>query len=57
MADCLYRSNWMRLPPRMQMYYVLMIGNVQQPQFYHGLGMIKLHLETYTRVRLICLSY
>lgn len=51
MADCLYESNWQKLPIDLQKYIILMIQNTQQPRFYHGFGVCHLNLDTYSNVR------
>lgn len=51
MADALYESNWHDLPNDLQQYFVIMIGNAQQPLCYHGSGLLVLNLETFTKVR------
>lgn len=50
MADCLYDTNWQKLPIRLQKYVVLMIGNAQKPLYYHGFGVALLNLETFNGV-------
>lgn len=47
---CLYNSNWMDLPIKLQLTIVPMIRNAQKPFYYHGNGIINLNLVTYTKV-------
>lgn len=51
MADLLYENNWPELPNKLKKYFILMIGNGQQPLFYHGFGIAVLNLETFSKVR------
>lgn len=50
MAVCLFEANWQTLPIELQKYFILMIGNAQQPLYYHGSGMIVLDLQIFTKV-------
>lgn len=50
MATKLYKSDWLELPINLQKYFILMIGNVQKPLYYHGFGIVILNLETFTKV-------
>lgn len=50
MTKSLYESNWIDHPVQLQKYLILMIGNMQRPLYYHGFGIAKLNLETYTTV-------
>lgn len=50
MGDCLYESNWRKLPIQMQDFLVLMIGNSQRRIYYRGFGFITLDLETFSKV-------
>lgn len=50
MANSLFESNWSDLPNDLQKYFVLMIGNAQQPLYYHGFTMVILELETFCKV-------
>lgn len=34
MAECLYECNWINLTPKLQRYFVIMIGNAQRPIYY-----------------------
>lgn len=47
----LYEANWVELPLELQKYFVVLIANAQRPLFYHGFGVVVLHLETFTKVR------
>lgn len=51
MSECLYDSNWPGLTPNLQKYFVLMIGNTQQPIYYSGFGLVVLNLEAFGKVR------
>lgn len=44
--DCLYESNWMKLPNDLQKNYILMIAYAQEPIYYELYGIIDLNLET-----------
>lgn len=50
MAMCLYESNWIEQPIHLQKYFILMIGNMQRPLYYHGFGIAVLNLKTFTTV-------
>lgn len=51
MSDCLYFDmNWRKLPPKLQMYVVLMIRNMQKPIYYHGFDVAIMDLNTFIRV-------
>lgn len=50
MADCVYDSNWYKMPLNLQKYLVLMIANAQAPLHYHGFKIAVLSLETLTKV-------
>lgn len=49
-ADCLFNSKWLALPVNLQKYYILMIAHAQKPLFYQGYGIVKLDLETFSKV-------
>lgn len=51
MAYCMYASKWQALPINLQKYFILMIGNMQRPLYYHGFNVAYLNLETFCRVR------
>lgn len=52
MADSLYDIDWHKLPVGVQKYVILMIGNMQQPLYYHGYFSITiLNLDTFTVVK------
>lgn len=59
MADSLYKSNWPDLPIALQKHCVLMIAEMHKPIYFHGLGMVKLNLETLLKVRIIpnCIAF
>lgn len=48
--DEVYEVNWYKLPVELQKYFILMIANMQQPQYYHGFDVLVLNLETFTTV-------
>lgn len=50
MSYRLFESNWQQLPLEMQKFFVLMIGNAQQTLHYHGLQIVRLDWETFTKV-------
>lgn len=50
MADCLFQSNWLDLPIKLQKYYIIMIQNAQKPIYYNAFGMTVIGLETFTHV-------
>lgn len=50
MPNRLFESNWQKLPVKLQQYFILMIGNAQQSLHYHRLQIVKLDLETFTKV-------
>lgn len=51
MFDCFYECNWLDLPPNLQKYFIIMIGNAQRPICYHGFGVAVLNLETFLKAR------
>lgn len=51
MPDDLYEFDWKDLPIQLQKYIILMLGNMQQPLYYHGFGVANLNLETFGKVR------
>lgn len=51
MSDCVYEMNWHMLPAKLQKYFILMIGNMQKPIYYHAHYIALLDLNTYIRVR------
>lgn len=51
MSNYLYESNWFELPIALQKYYILMIGNMDKPVYYHGFGIAILNLKTFLAVR------
>lgn len=51
MSNCLFESNWQAFSVDLQKYIKLMIQNTQQSIFYHGFGMVKLDLMTFTEVK------
>lgn len=50
MAICLYKSKWYERPTHLQKYFIIMIGNMQRPLYYHGFGLAILNLQTYSTV-------
>lgn len=50
MAECLYKSKWYGRPTHLQKYFIIMIGNMQRPLYYHGFGLAILNLQTYSTV-------
>lgn len=49
-AVSLYQIAWADLPNDLQKYFIFMIANAQQEVSYHGLGLVRLNLETFTMV-------
>lgn len=49
-ADVIFETNWYIHLLEMQKYLILMIQNAQRPFYYHGFGMARLSLGTYTQV-------
>lgn len=47
MSECMYEMKWYRLPNRLQKYFILIIGDMSRPLFYHGFGVTNLSLETF----------
>lgn len=51
MADCIYNDlKWPELPAPLQKHTILMIANMQQTIYYHGLRVITLDLNTFIHV-------
>lgn len=50
MADRLFESKWQQLSLDIQKYFILMIGNMHKPAYYHGSGILILNLETFRNV-------
>lgn len=53
MSDCLYEMDWHKLPNHLQKYIILIIQNGQKPIYYHGMGIVVLNLETFTKVSIM----
>lgn len=51
-GDCLFESKWYNLPVDLQKVVLMVIGNAQQPLFYHGFRVARINLETFTSVSL-----
>lgn len=49
-ADALFESNWHKMPNKFQKYFVIMIAETQQPIYLEGYGIIRISLETFTKV-------
>lgn len=49
-GDLLYDVDWIKLPPNLQKYFILMIQDAQIPIFYHGFHIIDMHFETFVQV-------
>lgn len=54
MSNCLFESEWLKLPVKLQKCYIIIIANAQIPLFYHGFDIIVLNLETFASVSMIC---
>ena len=50
MADCIFESNWLKLPVDSRKYLIVMIANAQRRIYYHGFGLAYLRMMTYTSV-------
>lgn len=52
MAISLSEANWCSLPIELQKWFVIVIGMIQKPVCYHGLGrqFLNLNLETFNEV-------
>lgn len=50
MADCLFESNWPKLPINLQKNIRIIIQNAQRPLYYHGLQIVTLNLESFVKV-------
>lgn len=53
MADRLFESHWQQLPIDLQKYFILIIGNMHKPLYYHGSGVLILNLETFRDVSIV----
>lgn len=53
MADALYEADWQDSPIELQKFFILMIGNAQQPLHYHGF-LANLKMETFANVSERC---
>lgn len=51
MVDSVNDMNWYRLPIRLQKHLIIIIGDMQIPQYYDGFGVLYLNLETFSNVR------
>lgn len=49
-ADSLFESNWPTFPVAVQKKLIPMIVYAQQPIYYHGFGVVYLHLQTFSAV-------
>lgn len=47
MADRLFESSWQQLPIDIQKMFILLIGNMHIPVYYHGFSILTLNLETF----------
>lgn len=50
MADSLFEFNWTDLDHQLQKYFIIMIGNMQKPIYYHGFYIAILNLNTFSKV-------
>lgn len=46
----LFQSDWYALPLELQKYILMMIADAQLPMYYHGFGIVRMNLETFTSV-------
>lgn len=51
MIDSVNDMNWYRLPIRLQKHLIIIIRDMQIPQYYDGFGVLYLNLETFFKVR------
>lgn len=49
-ADALYSCNWLRLPLYWRKYLIIMIRYAAEPHYFHGSNIVRLDLETFTKV-------
>ncbi|XP_055301621.1 odorant receptor 85b-like [Sitodiplosis mosellana] len=57
MGHSLFESNWYLLSYELQKFYVLMIANAQLPVNYHGMNVVDLNLERFTKILNTIISY
>lgn len=50
LPDHLFHSRWYSLPIELQMYFILLLVNTQEPLYFHGLGMYILNMGTFSAV-------
>lgn len=50
-ADALFESNWFNMPKHFQKYFIIMIAETQKPIYLEGYGLIRLSLESFTKVK------
>lgn len=50
LPDHLFHSRWYTLPIELQMYFILLLVNTQEPLYFHGLGMYILNMGTFSAV-------
>lgn len=50
-SNSLYESIWQALDVKLQKYFIVIIGNMQIPIYYHGFGVIILNLDTFSKFR------
>lgn len=50
MGDRLYETNWQHIPIDLQKYFIIIIGNMQRPLYYHGFQIFTVNLETFQQV-------
>lgn len=48
-----YEADWYLLPVNLQKYTILMIGNANQPLYFHGMNLFLAELPTCAKVSLI----
>lgn len=52
MGDVAYDANWPDISISLQKFIILIIGDTQQPLYYHGFGIALLNLETFSKVHI-----
>lgn len=51
-SDALFKSNWHTMPIMFQKYFIIMIAETQIPVYLEGCGIIRLSLESFSKVKL-----
>lgn len=56
MAECAYHSNWYESSLKCQKYVLIVMMRAKEGEILHGLGFVKIDLETFKWVRISCLK-